>query len=62
MPFISYAQNLEDAVLHRALGEIKNGFYVDVDANDLGQPEGVRLGLPLRVAYPAPFGLPLQQN
>ncbi|AWI08433.1 FkbM family methyltransferase [Ereboglobus luteus] len=34
MTFISYAQNLEDVVLHRALKNIKNGFYVDVGAND----------------------------
>src|SRR4051794_2855469 len=34
MPFISFAQNLEDVVLHRALSEIARGFYVDVGAND----------------------------
>jgi FkbM family methyltransferase len=34
MAFISYAQNLEDVMLHRALGHIQNGFYVDVGAND----------------------------
>ena len=33
MPFISFAQNLEDVVLHRALSEITHGFYVDVGAN-----------------------------
>jgi len=31
---ISYAQNFEDIVLWRALKHIKNGFYVDVGAND----------------------------
>ena len=30
----SYAQALEDIVLHRALGEIDGGFYIDVGAND----------------------------
>ncbi|MDF9828227.1 FkbM family methyltransferase [Ereboglobus sp. PH5-10] len=34
MSFISYAQNLEDVILHRALKDVKNGFYVDVGAND----------------------------
>ena len=34
MTFISYAQNLEDVLLWRALGHIKNGFYIDVGAND----------------------------
>src|SRR4051812_33847805 len=33
MPFLSYAQNMEDVVLHRALCEVKQGFYVDVGAN-----------------------------
>ena len=33
MPFISFAQNLEDVVLNRALSEVKHGFYVDVGAN-----------------------------
>ena len=33
MTFISYAQNLEDVLLWRALGHIKNGFYIDVGAN-----------------------------
>jgi len=32
--FISYAQNNEDVILHRAFKDIKNGFYVDVGAND----------------------------
>jgi len=31
---ISYAQNLEDVLLWRALGHIKNGFYIDVGANE----------------------------
>lgn len=30
--FISYAQNLEDVMLWRALGHIKQGFYIDVGA------------------------------
>lgn len=30
--FISYAQNLEDFVLWRALKNIKNGFYIDIGA------------------------------
>ncbi|WP_426177099.1 FkbM family methyltransferase [Massilia sp. TWR1-2-2] len=34
MSFISYAQNGEDVLLWRALGHIKNGFYIDVGAND----------------------------
>lgn len=34
MSFISYAQNFEDVLLWRALGHIKNGFYIDVGAND----------------------------
>lgn len=34
MTFISYAQNCEDVLLWRALGQIKNGFYIDVGAND----------------------------
>lgn len=33
-PFVSYAQNGEDVVLHRALADIENGRYVDVGAND----------------------------
>jgi FkbM family methyltransferase len=33
MPFISYAQNLEDVMLYRALRDVKRGFYVDVGAN-----------------------------
>jgi FkbM family methyltransferase len=32
--FISYAQNFEDVMLWRALGHIKDGFFVDVGAND----------------------------
>lgn len=31
---ISYAQNLEDVILWRALKHVVNGFYVDVGAND----------------------------
>jgi FkbM family methyltransferase len=34
MTFISYAQNFEDVLLWRALGHVKNGFYIDVGAND----------------------------
>ncbi len=34
MTFISYSQNLEDVMLWRALKHIKNGFYIDVGAND----------------------------
>lgn len=30
----SYAQNFEDVMLWRALGDIPNGFYIDVGAND----------------------------
>ncbi len=33
-PFISYAQNFEDVLLWRALKHVKNGFYIDVGAND----------------------------
>ncbi len=32
MPFISYAQNMEDVMLYRALQHIKVGFYVDIGA------------------------------
>lgn len=31
---ISYAQNLEDVMLNRALKDVQNGFYIDVGAND----------------------------
>jgi FkbM family methyltransferase len=34
MPLISYAQNREDVLLHRALSGQPNGFYIDVGAND----------------------------
>jgi FkbM family methyltransferase len=34
MPFITYAQNFEDLMLHRALRNIEGGFYIDVGAND----------------------------
>src|SRR5271163_2168303 len=34
MSFISYAQNLEDVMLYRALREVKEGFYIDVGAQD----------------------------
>ncbi|MBD8595458.1 FkbM family methyltransferase [Pseudomonas sp. CFBP 8758] len=35
MKFLSYAQNFEDLMLWRALGEkVSNGFYIDVGAND----------------------------
>jgi FkbM family methyltransferase len=34
MKFVSYAQNLEDVMLWRALGNVKNGFYIDVGASD----------------------------
>ncbi len=33
-PFVSYAQNGEDVVLWRALGDVSDGFYVDVGAAD----------------------------
>ncbi|MCL4443664.1 MAG: FkbM family methyltransferase [Actinobacteria bacterium] len=32
--FVSYAQNCEDVILWRALGNIQDGFYIDVGAND----------------------------
>jgi FkbM family methyltransferase len=34
MRFITYAQNYEDVLLWRALGHVKDGFYIDVGAND----------------------------
>src|SRR3954470_8962341 len=34
MTFISYAQNFEDVMLHRALMGVVNGFYIDVGASD----------------------------
>lgn len=33
MPFVSYAQNLEDVRLWRALKLFPRGFYIDVGAN-----------------------------
>lgn len=33
-PMVSYAQNLEDVLLHRALADVGRGFYVDVGAQD----------------------------
>ena len=32
--FISYAQNFEDVMLARALGDVETGFYIDVGAQD----------------------------
>src|ERR1039458_3102256 len=32
--FVSYAQNLEDVLLWRALKNVENGFYIDVGAQD----------------------------
>jgi FkbM family methyltransferase len=32
--FISYAQNFEDVMLHRALKNVQSGFYIDVGAHD----------------------------
>jgi FkbM family methyltransferase len=34
MRFISYAQNNEDVLLWRALGQVQDGFYIDVGASD----------------------------
>lgn len=34
MTLISYSQNAEDVLLWRALGNVENGFYIDVGAND----------------------------
>jgi len=34
MTFISYSQNFEDVMLHRALKDVEWGFYIDVGAND----------------------------
>lgn len=34
MLFFSYAQNLEDVILWRALKHVDNGFYIDVGAHD----------------------------
>ncbi|MBD0274970.1 MAG: FkbM family methyltransferase, partial [Acetobacteraceae bacterium] len=34
MTFVSYAQNMEDVVLWRALRHVQNGFYIDVGAWD----------------------------
>ena len=31
---ISYAQNFEDVMLWRALKDVKNGFYIDIGAQD----------------------------
>lgn len=32
--FLSYAQELEDLILYDVLKDVKNGFYIDVGAND----------------------------
>lgn len=37
MTFVTYAQNFEDVMLWRALKHVKNGFYIDVGANDPDQ-------------------------
>jgi FkbM family methyltransferase len=37
MTFVSYAQNMEDVMLWRALKDIDQGFYIDVGANDPNQ-------------------------
>lgn len=34
MPFISYAQNLEDVILARLFKDVRHGFYIDVGAKD----------------------------
>jgi FkbM family methyltransferase len=34
LSFISYAQNFEDVMLMRALGDISRGFYIDIGAQD----------------------------
>ena len=34
MTFVSFAQNQEDVVLYRALRDVKQGFYIDVGAQD----------------------------
>lgn len=34
MTFVSYAQNFEDVILHRALSGVEKGFYIDVGAQD----------------------------
>src|SRR5215470_15501599 len=34
MMFVSYAQNQEDVMLHRALQEVERGFYIDIGAQD----------------------------
>ena len=34
MTFISYAQNFEDVMLHRALRGVEKGFYIDIGAQD----------------------------
>lgn len=34
MTLISYAQNLEDVILFRALNDVDNGFYIDIGAYD----------------------------
>ena len=34
MTFISYAENGEDVLLHRALSSIRDGFYIDLGAGD----------------------------
>ena len=32
-PFVSYAQNFEDVMLHRALRHVTKGFYIDIGAD-----------------------------
>lgn len=43
MSIISYAQNFEDVMLWRALKEVKNGFYIDVGANDPSEDSVTKL-------------------
>ena len=40
---VSYAQNCEDILLWRALGEISEGFYIDIGANDPNSDSVTRL-------------------
>ena len=42
-PKISYAQTAEDIVLDRAFGHLREGFYIDVGANDPDQDSVTKL-------------------
>ena len=48
MTWVSYAQNYEDVVLARVLADVREGFWIDVGAQDPRM--GTRLDAPSRAA------------